>query len=101
MIIETSLDNLKNLLTSDGNSMRMIPISSTTKTVLVSVELTRPELTLQLNFNLSEPVKVMPSGIVTLRSSTMTLFSRSVSSLSSVMWNLKGAGNEVVLGWYF
>ena len=53
---------------------------------------------MEVSFILTEQVRVLENGLVTLVSSTITLFSQRQTEGSECNWKLRGQGRESILG---
>ena len=74
-----------------------IGIPFETKALFGGVTSKRQENQIELRFNLTERVPVLPNGLVSLVDSTITLFSRGRTE-DECAWTIGGAGHETIFG---
>ena len=68
-----------------------------TKALFGDITYKSQESQIEVRFNLTERVPVLPKGLVSLVDSTITLFSRETTD-DECVWKIKGTGRETILG---
>ena len=74
-----------------------IAIPSKTKAIFVDITYTRQESQMEVRFNLTERVPVLPKGLVSLLNSTIILYSKEKIE-NECSWKMNGTGRETILG---
>ena len=68
-----------------------------TKARFVDITYTRHENQMEVRFNLTERVPVLPKGFISLLNSTITLHSKEKLE-NECSWKVSGTGRETILG---
>ena len=75
-----------------------IGIPFETKALFGDITYTRQENQIEVRFNLTERVPVLPNGLVSLVDSTITLSSSREKTGNACIWKISGTGREAILG---
>ena len=68
-----------------------------TKATFIDITYMRQENQIEVRFNLTDKVPLLPNGIISLVDSTITLYSKEKNE-NECSWKMSGTGRETILG---
>ena len=95
--IETDVKRIGSSAWSLRGCADTLAVPFDTKAIFVDMTYTRQENQMEVRFNLTDRVPVLPNGIVSLVDSTITLYSKEKIE-NECSWRLSGTGRETILG---
>ena len=95
--INLPIKDLSKLVTLDNKGIDQSKVPSKTKGLLVDIEYLAESEAIRFDVNLTESVRVLDSGLVSLSKSVLT-FTMEKKGSSYSDWKVSGKGNEIILG---